>query len=64
MTATLPQVFGTVIEGMDVVYAIEAVPKGSGDKPKEKITISASGELPIEPELDSEGNPIPLHAEL
>lgn len=49
---------------MDVVYAIEAVPKGSGDKPKEKITISASGELPIEPELDSEGNPIPLHAEL
>ncbi|CEQ41241.1 SPOSA6832_02967 [Sporobolomyces salmonicolor] len=27
-------VFGTVLEGMDVVYAIENVPKGPGDKPK------------------------------
>ena len=38
-------VFGRVIEGMDVVKAIEAVPKGPGDKPKERVVIAKSGEL-------------------
>jgi peptidyl-prolyl cis-trans isomerase B (cyclophilin B) len=33
-------VFGKVVEGMDVVDAIRAVPTGSGDVPKETITIT------------------------
>ena len=38
-------VFGHVIEGMDVVYAMENVEKGRGDKPKEAVTIVKSGEV-------------------
>lgn len=38
-------VFGHVIDGMDVVYAMENVEKGRGDKPSEAVTISASGEV-------------------
>lgn len=37
-------VFGKVIEGMDVVKAIEAQGSGSG-KPSSKIVIKDSGEL-------------------
>ncbi|KAG9049574.1 Peptidyl-prolyl cis-trans isomerase B [Tulasnella sp. UAMH 9824] len=48
-------VFGTVLEGMDVVNAIENVPKGPGDKPQAKVTIKEAGELPIEPTYDAEG---------
>ena len=33
-------VFGKVVEGMDVVDAIRAVPTGSGDVPKETVTIT------------------------
>ena len=46
---------------MDVVDAIENVPKGSGDKPKEPVTIVDSGELPI-PDLgsDADGKQIPF----
>jgi peptidyl-prolyl cis-trans isomerase B (cyclophilin B) len=33
-------VFGKVVEGMDVVDAIRAVPTASGDVPKETITIT------------------------
>ncbi|KAG8850063.1 Peptidyl-prolyl cis-trans isomerase B [Tulasnella sp. 330] len=40
-------VFGTVLEGMEVVRAIEDTPKGAGDKPLEKITIANAGELEI-----------------
>ena len=49
-------VFGEVLEGYEVVDAIENVPKGAGDKPSKKITIAKSGEL----EVPAEG----IHAEL
>lgn len=38
-------VFGHVLEGMDVVYAMENVEKGAGDRPKEAVTIVKSGEV-------------------
>jgi peptidyl-prolyl cis-trans isomerase B (cyclophilin B) len=38
-------VFGHVIEGMDVVYAMENVPKGRSDRPVEPVTIVRSGEV-------------------
>ncbi|KAK4693371.1 peptidyl-prolyl cis-trans isomerase B (cyclophilin B), partial [Phenoliferia sp. Uapishka_3] len=57
-------VFGKVLEGMDIVSAIENVPKGSGDKPKEPVTIAKSGELEMEVEYDSDGKEIPLREEL
>eukprot|EP00029_Vermamoeba_vermiformis_P000094 TRINITY_DN100_c0_g2_i1.p1 TRINITY_DN100_c0_g2~~TRINITY_DN100_c0_g2_i1.p1 ORF type:complete len:212 (-),score=92.29 TRINITY_DN100_c0_g2_i1:123-758(-) len=39
-------VFGEVLEGMDVVKAIEAQGSGSG-KPSKTVTIADSGELPV-----------------
>lgn len=39
-------VFGQVIEGMDVVYKIEAVGSGSG-KPSKTVSIADSGELTV-----------------
>lgn len=57
-------VFGHVIEGMDVVRAIENVAKASGDKPKEDVKIVDSGELEIEYETDDEGNKVPFRIEL
>jgi len=42
-------VFGKVIEGMDVVKAVEAVGSQSG-KPSKEVTIADSGELPMEAE--------------
>jgi peptidyl-prolyl cis-trans isomerase B (cyclophilin B) len=47
-------VFGRVLEGMDVVRAIEAVAKGPGDKPKEDVVIADSGELALDIETDAE----------
>lgn len=44
-------VFGHVIEGMDVVYAMENAPTGRGDKPVEPITIAKSGEVSGDPPL-------------
>merc|ERR1711959_830620 len=38
-------VFGKVIEGMDVVKAIEATPTNPGDKPKKPVVIAKAGEL-------------------
>ncbi|KAJ1304678.1 hypothetical protein OPQ81_005817 [Rhizoctonia solani] len=49
-------VFGKVLEGMDIVRAIEDVPKGPGDKPKEQVVIADSGELKLELEVDENGN--------
>merc|ERR1712230_190637 len=40
-------VFGQVIEGMDVVKAVEAVGSQSGT-PSKKVVIADSGELPVE----------------
>jgi len=57
-------VFGKVLDGMDVVKKIENCKKGRGDKPVEKITIAASGELPIEETVDENGAQVPLRAEL
>lgn len=37
----------TVLEGMDVVYKMEAVGSGSG-KPSKKVAIAKSGELPLD----------------
>lgn len=37
-------VFGEVIEGMDVVKAVEAIGTDSG-RPKAKVTITSSGEV-------------------
>merc|ERR1711988_1039415 len=38
-------VFGKVIEGMDVVKAIESTPTNPGDKPKKPVVVVKSGEL-------------------
>ncbi|EEH37818.1 peptidyl-prolyl cis-trans isomerase B [Paracoccidioides lutzii Pb01] len=43
-------VFGEVLEGYEVVDKIQNVEKGLGDKPKEPIKISKSGELAMAPE--------------
>ena len=39
-------VFGEVLEGYEIVEAIENVEKSYGDKPKETVKIAKSGELP------------------
>merc|ERR1712070_1311211 len=38
-------VFGKVIEGMDVVRAVEGTPTSPGDKPKNPVVVVKSGEL-------------------
>ncbi|KAG7530976.1 hypothetical protein FFLO_04647 [Filobasidium floriforme] len=57
-------VFGEALEGMDIVKTIENAPKGRGDKPLEDVIIVNAGELPIEKEVDAEGNEVPLRVEL
>ncbi|KAJ1905730.1 Peptidyl-prolyl cis-trans isomerase B [Coemansia sp. IMI 209127] len=51
-------VFGKVMEGLDVVRAIEGLPTRAGDKPNEDVVIADSGELTIEEDE------IPLRIEL
>jgi len=52
-------VFGKVLEGMDVVKAVEAVGSQSG-KTSKKVTIADSGELEVEPETpEVEASPAP-----
>ncbi len=41
---TVPVVFGKVVEGFDVVKAVEAMGSDSG-RPKGNVRITASGEL-------------------
>uniref|UniRef100_A0A8R1HHL9 Peptidyl-prolyl cis-trans isomerase n=1 Tax=Caenorhabditis japonica TaxID=281687 RepID=A0A8R1HHL9_CAEJA len=41
-------VFGKVLEGMDVVRAIENTPKGPGDRPREDVVIANAGVIPVE----------------
>lgn len=57
-------VFGKVIDGMDVVRAIETVKKGAQDRPEVDVIIVECGELEIEPQVDEDGNQVPLRAEL
>lgn len=45
LTLHFQVVFGDVLEGMDIVRAIEDVPKDRGDAPSEKVTIADSGEV-------------------
>ncbi|KAF7968689.1 hypothetical protein HWV62_29696 [Athelia sp. TMB] len=47
-------VFGKVLEGLDIIFAIEDVPKGARDAPLEAVVITDSGEL--EMEVDADGN--------
>ncbi|KAI1794091.1 cyclophilin-like domain-containing protein [Ganoderma leucocontextum] len=56
-------VFGEVLDGMDIVHAIEDVSKGRNDRPEEDIVIADCGELPVESEAASEKE-VPTHAEL
>lgn len=43
---------------------VENVEKGRQDRPKIDVVIADSGELPLDLEVDEEGNQVPLHAEL
>ncbi|KAI0958578.1 hypothetical protein AcV7_004365 [Taiwanofungus camphoratus] len=49
-------VFGEVLEGMEIVRVIEDVPKGRNDRPTEDVVIVDCGELPLDIEVDTEGN--------
>jgi len=57
-------VFGSVVDGMDIVSQIEDVAKGASDRPVEDIVIADCGELPLDPEVDTDGKEVPVHAEL
>ncbi|KAK0225936.1 peptidylprolyl isomerase B [Armillaria fumosa] len=48
-------VFGTVLDGMDIIHQIENVAK-SRDKPIVDVVIADSGELEVEAVTDEEGN--------
>ena len=39
------QVFGVVLEGMDVVKKIEATPTSRGDRPRQPVVIRAAGQV-------------------
>ncbi|KAG7098735.1 Peptidyl-prolyl cis-trans isomerase B, variant 2 [Marasmius oreades] len=47
-------VFGKILDGMDIVTAIENVPKGASDRPVEDVVIADCGELELD--VDENGN--------
>ncbi|KAL0579159.1 Peptidyl-prolyl cis-trans isomerase B [Marasmius crinis-equi] len=51
-------VFGKILDGMDIVHAIENVAKGAGDRPTEDVVIADCGELDLELETDEQGNQV------
>ncbi|KAI0745835.1 cyclophilin-like domain-containing protein [Earliella scabrosa] len=55
-------VFGEVLQGMDIVNAIEDVPKGRNDRPAQDVVVVDCGELEVESPATEEKEPI--HAEL
>ncbi|KAI8993066.1 cyclophilin-like domain-containing protein [Trametes punicea] len=57
-------VFGEVLEGMDIVHAIEDVPKGQNDRPVQDVIIVDCGELPVESATPTEEKEVPAHTEL
>ncbi|KAJ3791070.1 cyclophilin-like domain-containing protein [Lentinula aff. detonsa] len=57
-------VFGEVLEGMSVVNAIEDLEKDRNDRPLADVTIVDCGEIELEVVTDTDGNQVPLHAEL
>jgi peptidyl-prolyl cis-trans isomerase B (cyclophilin B) len=48
-------VFGKVLEGMDIVRAIEDVPKAERDRPREDVIIADSGEIEVVNEIGPDG---------
>jgi len=52
-------VFGSVLKGMGVIRSIEKNPTANGDKPKQDVTITDCGELPVSSDLfvDRQGVP-------
>lgn len=44
---TILQVFGKVLEGMDVVRKIEATKTNQGDKPAKEVVIEDSGAIDV-----------------
>lgn len=47
-------VFGQVVEGMDVVHAIENTRTARGDAPVQEVKIAACGELPLDEKVTDE----------
>ncbi|AOW05826.1 peptidyl-prolyl cis-trans isomerase B [Yarrowia lipolytica] len=50
-------VFGEVLEGQDIVDAIENAPTGARSNPKVDITIADAGEIPVEKSETKEAEP-------
>ncbi|KAH9931088.1 cyclophilin-like domain-containing protein [Epithele typhae] len=58
-------VFGEVVEGMDIITAIENVDKGRNDRPEQDIIVADCGELPVDTvETAADEKEVPAHAEL
>lgn len=49
-------VFGRVLEGLDVIKAVEKTPTAARDRPITEVVIENCGELPPKPKGDSSGS--------